>query len=182
MIAIPTLILFIATVAATLLRRSNWWIPSALLFSAAGDYAGSVGQFYPQMGLFAAALVCYQRAMAPDVRLTTGRLRPLIVVLILLIGCFGYVASHIVPLGEVIGVGLYATLLLSLVAVALILHRPHWGWYVTAAVLFVLSDALLGYSRYVEPLPSASWWILPPYYAAQTLFALLHITAANRHA
>jgi hypothetical protein len=43
-------------------------------------------------------------------------------------------------------------------------------------MLFVLSDGLIGYSRFVEPLPAADWWILPPYYAAQTIFALAYFT------
>lgn len=175
MIAIPTLILFLTTAVVALIRRGSRWLPLALLCSAAGDYAGSVGQFYPQMGLFAAALGCYIRSFVPYVRLTAGRLRPLVVVLIVLVVGFGYVASHIHALAELAAVSLYATLLLSLLAAALVQHRPLWGWYVVAAALFVLSDALLGYTRFVAPLPAADWWILSPYYAAQTLFAVLYL-------
>ncbi len=176
MIALPTIILCAVTfIAARMHRRNSCRVPLALLLSAAGDYAGSTGHFYPQMGLFAAALLCYLRALAPTARFTAERIRPLLLLLVVLLVGFGYLVSHIEPLGEVVAVSLYAILLLSLAAAALIQHRPHWGWYPVAALLFLLSDALLGYTRFVAPLPAADWWILPPYYAAQTLFALLYL-------
>lgn len=179
MIAIPTLILCAVALVSALMRRGNKWVPLALLCSAVGDYAGSMGHFYAQMGLFAVALACYITSLAPYARLTAARIRPLILIGMVLLAGFGYLAAHIGPIKELIAVSLYATLLLTLLATALVQHRPHWGWLAAAAALFVLSDALLGYSRFVAPLPAADWWILPPYYAAQTLFAAFTLFARS---
>ena len=42
-----------------------------------------------------------------------------------------------------------------------------------AALLFVLSDSMIGWNRFVEPLPDADPLVMGTYYAAQYLFALL---------
>lgn len=170
MIALPTTILFFVAALTARVRRGDWWLPLGLLFSALGDGAGSLGAFYPQMGLFAAALLCYIRSFAPDVRFAAKRLGALVVVGALFVAAFGWLAGHIPSHGERLLVAGYALLLLSLWVATILLRRPYWGLSALAAALFVLSDALIGYVRFVEPLYLADLWILSTYYAAQTLF------------
>lgn len=42
-------------------------------------------------------------------------------------------------------------------------------WQAAGAILFLLSDTVLGWNRFVSHLPQASLMILVPYYAAQGL-------------
>lgn len=169
MIAVPTLVL--ALVCLLRVKRNGWWIPVGLLLSAVGDLCGSMGQFELQMAAFALALCCYIADFAPYGKLTKERVRPLIVALIACCTAFGFLAVKITSTIEAFTVGIYAVVLISMLLATIIQHRAQWGWEVAAALLFVLSDGLIGYSRYVAPIPSADWWILPPYYAAQAIFA-----------
>lgn len=177
MIAVPTLLL--ALVCLLRVKRNGWWIPLGLLLSAGGDLCGSLGAFKPQMGLFAVALACYSADFAPYGKLTKARVRPLIVALIASCVAFGFLAVKITSTIEAFTVGIYAVVLISMLSATIIQHRTQWGWQVAAALLFVLSDGLIGYSRYVEPIPSADWWILPPYYAAQAIFAWRYFIQPN---
>lgn len=172
MLSIYTLFLFGVAAAAAIRRRQGWQIPLGLLLSAAGDAAGALGWFLPQMGLFAAALGCYLCEMVPHARLRADRMAWLLMWLPLPVGMLLLVRRIESP-AEAVGVALYGSLLLALVAVALLGRRPRWGGYAAAALLFLISDASIGYARYVEPLPAADGWTLPPYCAAQALFALL---------
>lgn len=169
MIAVPTLVL--ALVCLLRVKRNGWWIPVGLLLSVGGDLCGALGAFKPQMGLFALALCCYIADFSAYGKLTKERVRPLVVAFLAFCTAFGFLIVKITSTIEAFSVGIYAVVLLSMLSATLIQHRPQWGWEVAAALLFVLSDGLIGYSRYVAPIPSADWWILSPYYAAQAIFA-----------
>lgn len=169
MIAIPTLLL--AWIAALKGRRNGWWIPLGLLLSAVGDLCGSQNLPQAQMSAFALALCCYIADFAPYGLLTKERVRPLVVTFIAFCVALGFLVVEIRSTIEAFTVGLYAVVLLSMLSATLIQHRKGWGWYVVAALLFVFSDGVIGYSRYVNALPAADWWCLPPYYAAQVIFA-----------
>ena len=174
MIAIPTLLL--ALVCFWRAKQNGWWIPLGLMLSAVGDLCGSMGQFELQMAAFALALCCYIADFAPYGKLTTARVRPLVVAFIAFCTLLGFLLVEIPSTIEAATLGLYAVVLLSMLSATIIQHRKRWGWYMVAAMLFVLSDGLIGYSRFVEPLPAADWWILPPYYVAQVIFALAYLT------
>lgn len=180
MIAIPTLLL--ALITALKGRKNGWWIPLGLTLSAAGDLAGSLDAFQWQMGLFALALCCYIADFAPHGKLTTQRVRPLVVAFIAFCTAFGFLAVKITSIVEVASVGLYAVVLLSMLSATIIQERKSWGWYVVAALLFVLSDGLIAYDRYIGMVPYASYVILIPYYAAQVIFAWMHFTRKEREA
>lgn len=174
MIAIPTLIL--ALVCLFKRRQHEKWIPLALLLSAVGDAAGSIGYFGGQMGAFALALCCYTAAFAPHCEVRSRRVWWLAAILpggsLILSLLLRQISSSV----EAMGVGIYGVLLLSMLSTALLQRRKQWGWYVVAALLFVLSDSLIGYSRYMAPHPISEWWIILPYYAAQLIFARQHLT------
>ena len=73
----------------------------------------------------------------------------------------------------------YVVCLASMAAQAAVRWRLLRGtatvrWALSAAIgggLFVFSDAMLATDRFAQPLPAASLWILPAYWAAQWLIA-----------
>lgn len=174
MIAIPTLIL--ALVCLMRGKQHGWWIPLGLTLSFLGDFAGWQGMFQLQMGAFALALASYIADFAPYSKLTTARVRPLVVAFVAFCTALGFLVVEIPSTIQAATIGLYAVVLLSMLAATIVQHRPRWGWYVAAAVLFVISDGLIGYNRFVEPIPAIDWWCLPPYYAAQVIFAVTYLT------
>lgn len=169
MIAIPTLLLALLTALKG--RNKGWWTPLALLLSAAGDLSGSLGAFIPQMGLFALALGCYIADLAPSAKLTRQRLLPALLPPLAGLLVVAYLVAKIPSTLEIFLVGGYALVLLSMATLSLLQVRAGWGWLVAAALLFTLSDGLIGYSRYLASSPLADGWILWPYYAAQLIFA-----------
>ena len=140
MIAIPTLLLALLCLCRA--KRNGWWIPLGLTLSAAGDLAGSLDAFQWQMGLFALALCCYIADFAPHGKLTTQRVRPLVVAFIAFCTAFGFLAVKITSIVEVASMGLYAVVLLSMLSATIIQERTSWGWYVVAALLFVPAGTL----------------------------------------
>jgi alkenylglycerophosphocholine/alkenylglycerophosphoethanolamine hydrolase len=77
-----------------------------------------------------------------------------------------------VEIGAVIG---YAIMIAIMGASALMLDIKHKWWYVLAAALFIYSDSVIVYNKYIERIPNASMLIMTTYYAAQGLFASLHL-------
>ncbi|NUP87998.1 MAG: hypothetical protein HUU30_19915, partial [Burkholderiaceae bacterium] len=45
------------------------------------------------------------------------------------------------------------------------------GWAALGGGLFVFSDAMLATNKFMAPLPAATLWVLPAYWAAQWLIA-----------
>lgn len=174
MIAIPTLIL--ALVCLFRRRQHERWTPLALLLSAVGDAAGSMGYFGGQLGAFALALCCYTATFAPHC-VVRGR-RVWLLAATLIGGCSALMLllTKIASPMEAWAVGIYGMVLLTMLSATLLQRRKQWGWYVVAALLFVLSDALIGYSRYMAPRPIFEGWIILPYYAAQLIFARQYLT------
>ncbi len=174
MIALPTLLL--ALLCLTKARQHGWWIPLGLLLSAAGDALGSVGLFWGQIGAFALTILCYTAAFLPD-----GALHRRGVWLLATLLAGGGLALTLwlmqrASTAEAVAVGIYALLLCSMLAASLLDRGPGRAWGIVAALLFVLSDALIGYSRYLAPHPLSDGWTLLPYYAAQLIFALRYVS------
>lgn len=174
MIAIPTLML--AFVCLLKRGRHERWTPLALLLSAVGDAAGSMGYFGGQLGAFALALCCYTAAFAPHCTVRGGRVWLFAATLIGGCSVLTLLLMKIASPKEAVAVGIYGIVLLTMLSAALLQRRKQWGWYVVAALLFVLSDALIGYSRYMAPHPLSNVWIMLPYYAAQLIFARQYLT------
>lgn len=74
---------------------------------------------------------------------------------------------------EIIAVSIYAAIIATMGASALTLNIKYKWWYVVAAMLFIFSDSVIVYNKYIEPISNASMWIMTTYYAAQGLFATL---------
>ena len=155
-----------------------WQISLALLFSAAGDYMGSCGNFIGQMGFFALSHVWYivyftKRYFAKverDRKLSLKAKGYLAMVcfctIALLATAFLRIAPQ-VPAGIMrIGVCCYTCIISTMMVLAL-LQRS--SLFALGAVLFVFSDFILAWNKFVEAVPYSVYMILVPYFLAQWL-------------
>ena len=155
-----------------------WQMCLAMLFSAMGDYMGTCGNFIGQMGFFALAHVCiivyfaqrYHRKVEPDRKLTSKAKGYMAMVAFCTIALLCVVFSVVIPGApagiEKIGASCYAVIISTMLLMGL-LQRS--SLYALGVVLFVFSDFILAWNRFVEPVPYRNYLVLCSYYAAQWL-------------
>ena len=172
-LAFPVFTLFIAG-----LWLLPWQMCLAMLCSALGDYMGSCGNFIGQMGFFALAHIWiisyfikrYKEKVEPDRKLTAkakGYLTMVIFCTIALLVTAFTVILPGAPQGiEKIGASCYAVIISTMLLTGL-LQRS--SLYALGAVLFVFSDFILAWNRFVEPVPYRNYLVLGTYYLAQWL-------------
>ena len=172
-IAIPVLFMGFATLAHS--RQGGWAIPAALFLSSIGDYQGSEHNFIFQIFFFALAHIAYIMdyiAKRKPSKLNKAlAVTPFIYAIIFLSILIPNINNG-VEIGAVIG---YAIMIAIMGASALMLDIKYKWWYVLAAALFIYSDSVIVYNKYIERIPNASMLIMTTYYAAQGLFASLHL-------
>lgn len=171
------------TIPAGLLALASLWlcpwqITMALLFSALGDYMGSVHNFMGQMGFFAVGHIWYIayfagryfRKVEKDRKLTGKAKGYLAMVTFCATALLCIVFTRIVPEtpagAERIGVCIYALLICTMMVTAM-LQRS--SLFALGAVLFVFSDFILAWNKYVEPVPYRHYLVLVTYFLAQWL-------------
>lgn len=172
-LAFPVFTLFIAG-----LWLLPWQMCLAMLCSALGDYMGSCGNFIGQMGFFALAHISiityllkrYKEKVEPDKKLTAkakGYLTMVIFCTFALLTVAFTVVLPGAPKGiEKIGASCYAVIISTMLLLGL-LQRS--SLYALGAVLFVFSDFILAWNRFVEPVPYRNYLVLGTYYLAQWL-------------
>ena len=172
-LALPVFTLFIGG-----LWLLPWQMCIAMLASALGDYMGTCGNFIGQMGFFAIAHVFiivyftkrYHRKVEPDRKLTAKAKGYMAMVTFCTIALLCVVFSVIIPGApagiEKIGASCYAVIISTMLLMGL-LQRS--SLYALGAVLFVFSDFILAWNRFVEPVPYRNYLVLCTYYAAQWL-------------
>lgn len=155
-----------------------WQISLALLFSALGDHFGSCGNFLAQMGFFALGHIWfivyfisrYFKKVEPDRKLTGKAKGYLAMVLFCATVLLCVVFFRIVPLVPpgvlTIGVSIYAILICTMLVSAM-LQRS--SLFALGAILFVFSDFILAWNKFVEPVPYRHYLVLVPYFLAQWL-------------
>jgi uncharacterized membrane protein YhhN len=155
-----------------------WQMSLALLFSALGDHFGSCNNFIAQMGFFALGHVWfivyfigrYFRKVEPDFKLTGKAKGYIAIVMFCIIALLCVAFTRIVPetpKGIIrIGVSIYATLISTMLATAM-LQRS--SLFALGAILFVFSDFILAWHKFVEPVPGRHYLVLVPYFLAQWL-------------
>lgn len=155
-----------------------WQMSLALLFSALGDHFGSCGNFLAQMGFFALGHIWfivyfihrYFKRVEPDRKLTgkaKGYLAMVIFCAIVLLCVVFFRIVPLVPAGVLsIGVSIYA-ILICLMLVSAMLQRS--SLFALGAILFVFSDFILAWNKFVEPVPYRHYLVLVPYFLAQWL-------------
>lgn len=176
-VAVPTLAAAILT--AVKFRSGGALIPLALLASAAGDLAGSMHDFIMQIAFFAVAHLFYIADFLPKCRKVRGRLFGVLTFAAITLVFLGYVMAHIASQMEFYAVGVYGLIIFTMGATAILQQRAHRLWYVVAAILFVFSDSVIAYNKFVTAVPHSGLWIMTTYYAAQGIFMSLHLS--RRH-
>lgn len=170
-IAMPALFLGLATLAHS--REGGWAIPVALFLSAIGDYQGSEHNFILQVLFFALAHIFYIVDFLPKRNLSNRNKYVASIPYIYAVAFLILLISHMNHAVEMVAVVIYALIIATMGASALVMEIKHKWWYVIAAVLFIFSDSVIVYNKYIEHIPNASLWIMTTYYAAQGLFATL---------
>lgn len=178
-IPIPHKLVFpVATLFLFSIGMTAWQICAALFFSALGDWFGTCGNFMAQMGSFALGHIFYiwffiKRYLAKvehDRKLTNKAKGYLAVLIVLVTGLLTVVFTQVVPEApagaEKIGASFYAVIISTMLFTALIQRS---SLYALGAVLFVFSDFILAWHRFVEPVPYRQYLVLVSYYLAQWL-------------
>lgn len=173
-VAVPTL--YAALIAATASRTGGVAIPLALLFSAAGDYAGSTGNFIMQVALFAVAHICYISDFAPRRVASRGRFAGATALAVVTLCYLGLVLSYVASQAEFVAVAIYGLIIYIMGATAIFQQRRFYAWYIVAAMLFIFSDSLIVCGKYLVTVPHGNTWVMLTYYAAQGLFMALHLS------
>lgn len=155
-----------------------WEICLALLFSALGDLAGSCGNFLAQMGSFAVGHVFYivffvrryLRKVEPDRKLTSKAKGYLTMMGLCIAALMALVFVKVVPCAPAgvlrTGVSIYAVIICVMLFAAMLQRSL---LYALGALLFVVSDFILAWNMFVEPVPYRDYLVLGTYYAAQWL-------------
>ena len=148
------------------LRYASWPMVLAMGFSALGDYMGVCNNFWGQMGSFALAhiaFVVFFYRLYQQEKATMGiKWKSAIV------GLYGMIVGMcIVPHVQgalQIGVLVYILLILAMCMLAWMQKNP---LYALGAWLFVFSDTILAWNKFVSPIEWAGYLIMVPYYLGQ---------------
>ena len=153
--------------------RERRWLVLALLLSAVGDFLLAIPWWTPAfvcgLGAFLAAHLCYLGALLP-LRGNISRARA-VVVAIVIVACVSMLARFwpkLVADGLTIPVAVYITVLGAMVCSALVARLPT-VWTAVGAVLFAVSDGMIGVGQFVLGSPALElpiWWV---YAASQVL-------------
>ncbi|MEZ4806601.1 MAG: lysoplasmalogenase [Flavobacteriales bacterium] len=171
--------------------RFTLLIQAGLFFSLVGDVALMAQEqdeffFLIGLGSFLIAQLCYAMAFAHNVANTSGPVSFVPGLIAVGIIAYGFLfAMDLVPRVDehiTLPVSIYAiAICLMGVAAAFRYHRtyPRSFWMVfVGACLFILSDSLLAYDRFIFPLIHAKWSVILTYAAAQYLIitgCLVHV-------
>ena len=172
-VTFPLALLFIAS-----LWLLPWQMSMAMLFSALGDYFGSCNNFILQMSFFAVNHIFmiwffiqrYFTKVEMDGKLTSKAKGYMSMVFFCAVSLLIITFINIVPEADPgiirIGVSIYACLICTMMVSAL-LQRS--SLYAIGAVLFVFSDFILAWHKFVEPVPYRRYLVMVTYYLAQWL-------------
>ena len=153
-------------------------VGAALLLSAVGDAAGAGGMFIPQMLFFALAHGAYMCYFLPQAQVAP---RPFVwpVLTALLLFLFVCIVPRAADPAERAGVAVYGLVVAGMLYCALQYRGAYAAWFRLAALLFVFSDSVIAWGRFVAPVPCRTYVVMITYYAAQYLFYLFAVRAAT---
>ena len=153
-------------------------VGAALLLSAVGDAAGAGGMFIPQMLFFALAHGAYMCYFLPQAQVAP---RPFVwpVLTALLLFLFVCIVPRAADPAERAGVAVYGLVVAGMLYSALQYRGAYAAWFRLAALLFVFSDSVIAWGRFVAPVPCRTYVVMITYYAAQYLFYLFAVRAAT---
>lgn len=146
----------------------GWKFVLAFLFSCTGDAMGAYGSFFGQMGYFAAAHIILIWAFAEELWKVRKTLVGLAVTAALVFA-FALVIPKVAEPWLQIGCGVYAVLITAMFGLSLMQRSP---LFAIGAVLFLISDMILSWNKFVGPVTAEKWLIMVPYYLGQLLIWL----------
>lgn len=153
-------------------------VGAALLLSAVGDVAGAKGLFIPQMLFFALAHGAYICYFMPRAKLAPRAfVYPVLAALLLFL--FVCIVPRAADPVERAGVAVYGLVIAGMLYSVLRYRGAYAAWFRLAALLFVFSDAVIAWGRFVAPVPCRTYVVMIPYYAAQYLFYLFAVRASG---
>ena len=123
----------------------GWKFVLAFLFSCTGDAMGAYGSFFGQMGYVGLAVTAA------------------------LVFAFALVIPKVAEPWLQIGCGVYAVLITAMFGLSLMQRSP---LFAIGAVLFLISDMILSWNKFVGPVTAEKWLIMVPYYLGQLLIWL----------
>lgn len=162
------------SIATCILALVSWFyvpVPMALgfLLSFAGDVFGDMHMFLPQLFSFAAAHVCYIVYFVLSAKKMHEKLYfPRQVIegaLVFLVAIFA-VVLRIEAFPMQLACAFYGVMICTMMYFASVQKSLI---FTVGASLFVLSDFILAYNKFVSPLEYERYLIMVPYYAAQIL-------------
>ncbi len=171
--------LMILTIAA--LWVLPWQMCLAMFFSFLGDYFGACNNFLAQMGFFALAhvwiIVYFVKRLKTNCdkscTLSNKRKAYFSVISIATLALLVFVMAEIVPFADAgvirYGVIIYAILISTMMFLGLI-QRSYI--FALGGFLFVFSDFVLAWNKFVSPVPARTYMVMVPYYSAQFLLFL----------
>ena len=155
-----------------------WEVFAALLFSIIGDWFGSCGIFLAQMGSFAVGHMFYilffirrfSRKVERDGKMTAKAKGYLLMLAICILSLLVMVFIKVIPCAPAgiirTGASIYAVLIFVMFFTTLLQRSL---FYALGALLFVISDFILAWNRFVEPVPYRDALVLGTYLSAQWL-------------
>lgn len=146
----------------------GWKFVLAFLFSCTGDAMGAYGSFFGQMGYFAAAHIILIWAFAEELWKVRKTLVGLAVTAALVFA-FALVIPKVAEPWLQIGCGVYAVLITAMFGLSLMQRPP---LFAIGAALFLISDMILSWNKFVGPVTAEKWMIMVPYYLGQLLIWL----------
>lgn len=146
----------------------GWKFVLAFLFSCTGDAMGAYGSFFGQMGYFAAAHIILIWAFAEELWKVRKTLVGLAVTATLVF-TFALVIPKVPEPWLQIGCGVYAVLITAMFGLSLMQRSP---LFAIGAALFLISDMILSWNKFVGPVTAEKWLIMVPYYLGQLLIWL----------
>lgn len=146
----------------------GWKFVLAFLFSCTGDAMGAYGSFFGQMGYFAAAHIILIWAFAEELWKVRKTLVGLAVTAALVFA-FALVIPKVPEPWLQIGCGVYAVLITAMFGLSLMQRPP---LFAIGAALFLISDMILSWNKFVGPVTAEKWLIMVPYYLGQLLIWL----------
>jgi uncharacterized membrane protein YhhN len=165
----------LAAIAIRLLTGSErWLLGGALAASAVGDVLLELkGLFIPGLGAFLAAQLCYAALFARDwpgrERLDARQHALLGLVFVLCAALLAWLWPGLGGLAAPVLVYIAALTVMAAAAIGASRRFPPIAW---GALLFVVSDSLIGVGRFRGPLPMGEYLVWATYYIAQCLLAL----------
>jgi alkenylglycerophosphocholine/alkenylglycerophosphoethanolamine hydrolase len=162
------------------LRYSSWPMVLAMGFSALGDYMGVCHNFWGQMGSFALAhiafVVFFYRLYQQEKAMMGIKWKSVLVALYGLVVGMCIVPHVQGPLQ--IGVSVYILLILAMCMLAWMQKNP---LYALGAWLFVFSDTILAWNKFVSPIEWAGYLIMVPYYLGQWVLFVQSVRVKQLH-